>query len=403
MKKRNILRHTKFILCCALFAFICVAGSAAAFADSDESAPVLMDRNGAVLSFDNFLYYNSALDAFSNYLSSGSQVKLTIDTAIQNQAELILNSALAGVEDTAACAALIDIKTGEPLALVSTDRKLDPLNSAFAPNQLFYPLTALAAMNYGLVDADTAIACEGVFSRYEEEGIAPECWIWSVSEDQQLCHHEENVTTALRDSCQYYFYTLGNELGIDALSDYAGSLGLGESGKIELPASGGVLARRGTLPEGSQWRIGDTLEAAVGRSTHAYTPFQLARCCAAIANNGVSFSDSLIYEIRDINGSVESRETEPLYLASTMDEENWEAVREGMYLKMNDPLNVNSAPQTEDSWGIAGIGSYEDEIALFMGYAPYDEPRYAIALAFTDVWSLSPAQQAAYEIMSLLM
>ena len=403
MKNRDILRHTKFVLCCALFAFICVCGSAAAFADSDENVPALMDRNGLALSFENFMYYNSARDAFSNYLDSGSSIKLTIDTALQTQAEAILSEALEDYEAAAGCAALLDIKTGEPLLLVSTDRKLDPINSVFAPEQLFYPATALAALNYGIVDADTAIPCEGVFTRYEDEGIAPECWIWDAAPGQNLSHPEENVTTALRDSCQYYFYCLGNDLGIDALANYARSLGLGETGGIELPASAGVLAQRGTLPEGSQWRIGDTLEAAVGRSTNTFTAFQFARYCAAIANNGIGCSSSVIYEITDINGNIQSREAEVVDLTSTMDEKNWAAVKGGMYLKTNDALNINANPQTELGWEMPGMSSYEDNCGLFMGYAPYDEPLYAIAVAVTDISSVSPVQQAAYDIMSLLM
>lgn len=399
MKNRKTFRHTKFILCCALFAFICVFGSAAAFADSH----MLTDRNGNALIADNFLYYNSALDAFSNELSTGSSIKLTIDTALQAQAEAILGSALAGVKDAAGCAALIDIKTGEPLLIVSTDDELDSLNSTFAPYQLFAPVTALAALNYGIVDADTTISCEGVFNRYEDEGLTPECWIWNAASGEHLTHPEENVTTALRDSCQYYFYCLGNDLGIDALSEYAASLGLDGNGGIELPASNGVLADRDTLPAGSQWQIGDTLEAAVGRSTNAFTPLQLARYCAAIANNGIAYPSSIVYEITDINGNVHRREAEAINLTSTMSEENWNAVKEGMHLKINDPLIINAAPQTEACWNMVGIGSYEDDSALFMGYAPYDEPRYAIALAFTGVWSLSPAQQAAYDIMSLLI
>ena len=86
-----------------------------------------------------------------------------------------------------------------------------------------------------------------------------------------------------------------------------------------------------------------------------------------------------------------------------MDEKNWAAVKEGMYLKTNDALNINANPQTELGWEMPGMSSYEDNCGLFMGYAPYDEPRYAIAVAVTDISSVSPAQQAAYDIMSLLM
>ena len=400
MKNRDILRHTKFILCCALFAFICVCGSAAAFADSD----MLTDRNGNALTAENFLYYNSALDAFSNELNAGSSVKLSIDTALQEQAEKILRDAVKEVENADGCAVLLDIETGEPFLLVSTDDKLDPLNTEFAPHQLFYPATALAAMNYGLADADMLIPCEGVFARYEDDGLTPECWIWNAVSGENLTHPEENVTTALRDSCQYYFYCLGNDLGIDALSEYARSLGLGEACGIELPASGGILAERGTKKDAQPWNIGDTLEAAVGRSTNAFTPLQLACYCAAIANNGIGYSASVVHEIADINGNVHTRKSEPLYLTSTMSEDNWNAVKEGMYQKLNDALNTGEHPISEMDWEMAGLSaSVPDVYSLFMGYAPYDNPRYAIALAVMGPSSASPALNAAYEIMALLI
>ena len=70
--RRNFMRHTKFILCCALFTFICVFGSAAAFAEGGDAA--LLDREGRPLTAENFAYYDAALEAFADSLEAGNRV-----------------------------------------------------------------------------------------------------------------------------------------------------------------------------------------------------------------------------------------------------------------------------------------------------------------------------------------
>ncbi|MBQ8264550.1 MAG: hypothetical protein IJY96_07245 [Oscillospiraceae bacterium] len=397
------MRHTKFILCCALFTFICVFGSAAAFAEGGDAA--LLDREGRPLTAENFAYYDAALEAFADSLEAGNSVKISIDLELQENILRIMNEdPVMGSKNAMLSAVVLDIETGAPLALIN--RGACPLISLFAPRQLFLPCTALAALNYDIVRPDTLIPCEGVFDRYADAGIAPECWIWSAAPGQQLTHTEENVRTALRDSCQYFFYSLGSDLGIDALADYARSLGLGEDTGIELPASKGVLASR-EEKTGESWIIGDTLEAAVGRSVSEFTPLQYARYCAAIANGGKLYSASLVNEMLSGAGeSLYSRQPELMSEAPEMAEENWEAVRQGLFTRLNDPIAPNAAASEIPL--MAGTGStYSDDgrrEEIFMGYAPYDAPRYAIAVAASTIHGVTvSAHELAYKIMDVCM
>ena len=397
---RSVIREIKFTLCCLVFTCICVFGSAAAFAEG-----VLLDRNGEALTEENFPYYADALDAFNEYLSAGDTVKLTIDLALQEKILNIMNEdPVMGSKNAMLSAVVLDIETGAPLVLIN--RGEHPLDSLFAPRQLFLPCTALAALNYDIVRPDTLIPCDGVFDRYADDGIAPECWIWSAEPGQQLTHPEENVRTALRDSCHYYFYTLGNDLGIDALSDYARSLGLGEESGIELPASRGVLASR-EEKTGEPWNIGDTLEAAVGRSVSEFTPLQYARYIAAIANGGKGYSASIIQEVTSPDAElIYSRQPQLINEASPMDEANWNAVREGLYTRLNGPVNGTTATK---GYVMAGTGSSYHEgtdrsECIFMGYAPYDAPRYAIAVAASTIHGVTvSAHELAYRIMDVCM
>ena len=76
------------------------------------------------------------------------------------------------------------------------------------------------------INTETRIDCLGIFSKYADQGYAPECWIWT---DMELTHGNDNVSEALRDSCNYFFYSVADQMGIDIMVDYAKNFGLGES------------------------------------------------------------------------------------------------------------------------------------------------------------------------------
>ena len=214
----------------------------------------------------------------------GNHIYLTIDSVLQEQTERILANGIAymrrnrateraeGIargdynpdlkdEITGGAAVVVNVKTGEPLAIasfptydVSTiiekygELLAEPnaplfnraLLGAYAPGSAFKPCTAIASLTEGIINTETKVKCEGVFTKYAAEGYAPECWIWQ----QGYTHPEENVSTALRDSCNYFFYTCGNELGVDLLGQYAHQLGLGSATGIELVETLGNMSNR---------------------------------------------------------------------------------------------------------------------------------------------------------------
>lgn len=384
-------------------------------APAPSSAPAaesgrLLDRKGQLLDLAQYPALSAAEESFAVYLQMGCDVQLTIDLALQQQAQTLLAETL-GYGNGAAV--MVDVKTGEPLVLASNRPDRSPaLLSAYQPGNLFLPCTAIAALYSNIISPDWEIQCQGLYDRYQQDGWVSECWIWSEGNT----HPAENVTTALRDSCHYYFYTVGNDLGNMMLVDCAESLGLGQPTGIELPEVTGTLASRRTpLGTGEKWRIGDTLEAAVGRSTSAFTPLQMAEYCAAIANKGQRYSASVLSSVAARDGTVlytrqpkitgnvlNEKEQE---LAGLLDgwrgllDTNWDAIHQGMYAALNDQtVNRANAFHWQDCpWQVAGMADKN----LFMGYAPFEEPQVAISVVAGEAENSAPAQQIARELLNI--
>lgn len=373
----------------------------------------IMDRNGQPLDPSLYPGLEGVETAFKTYLTMGDSVNLTIDLALQQRAQAILEEHL---DHSGGAAVVVDVNTGEPLAILSNGGGGNKaLMSAYQPEGLFLPCTGIAALRKNIITVDYEIKCEGVFDRYEDDGFAPECWIWNSVDGQHYVHDKENLAEALRDSCYYYFYCLGNDLGIDETANCAESLGLGQPTGIELPEITGTLANYHTpLGTGNEWRIGDTLEAVVGRSTNAFTPLQIAEYCAAIANNGQRYSASVLAEVTGQDGSVRYTR-QPEVLSSVLDEQkqelyrivnswkqivdgNWAAVHQGMYDAMNDYIhNSNNAEIWQSStWKVAGMVHR----GLFMGYAPYSEPQIAISVVTENPSNAALAQEIARDILN---
>ena len=260
----------------------------------------------------------------------GDHIYLTIDSVLQEQVERILANGVEGMiktrnqaraegmargdydpemkdEITGAAAVVVSVDTGEPLALASwptfdastiiekyADLLATPnaplfnraLMGAYAPGSAFKPCTAIAALSKGIINTEDKVKCEGVFTKYAAEGYAPQCWIWTAIEGENLTHPEENVSTALRDSCNYFFYTIGEQLGVDDLGEYAHAFGLGVHTGIELVETTGNMSNQANHADytGTVWRIGDSLQYAICQSDSIFYPLQLAEFCATVAN-----------------------------------------------------------------------------------------------------------------------
>ncbi len=363
----------------------------------------------------------------------GDHIYLTIDSTLQEAVERILDNGVNSLiktrvqekaeqeamgtwtyedgnwEITGAAAVVVNVKTGEPLAMASwptydVSRIIEDydeilaadnnplfnrcLLGTYAPGSTFKPCTAIACLTEGVINTERKIDCEGVFTRYASDGYAPECWIWS----QGYTHPEENVTTAIRDSCNYYFYSIVNDLGVDKLGEYAHSFGLGVSTGIELTETVGNMSNRENHKDfqGTEWRIGDTLQAGIGQSDSIFTPLQLAEYCATVANKGTRHTASILKSVRSYDYSEKLYERENKVMSTVESEDyNWDAVQLGMFYVANDW--ANSAAVTEAfagcsvevcaKTGTAQKGEEKKNDGFFMCFAPYKNPEVAIVIA----------------------
>lgn len=408
------------------------------------STDAMVGKDGVEYAFENYLHgkdgkvietRNSAgtvlATVYEEEPEPGNHVYLTIDSVLQEQTERILangvsilkqNIAQKRAEGTArgdynvdlkdeitgAAAVVVNVKTGEPLAMASWPTynvatiledyqellKAEnaplfnrTLMGTYAPGSTFKPCTAIAALTMGIVNTEDKIKCEGVYTRYAAEGYAPECWIWNSTKDH-LTHPEENVTTAIRDSCNYYFYSIGNYLGVDDLGKFAANFGLGEYSGIELVEAKGNMSNQANHMDyaGTEWRIGDTLQAAIGQSDSVFTPIQMAEYCATVANSGTRYSASILKSIRNYDYSEKLYDREPTVMSTVESAEyNWAAVHEGMWQVLNDYINEKNVNVWVDcQWRVAGKtgtaqkGEGIQNDGIFMCYAPYKDPEVAI-------------------------
>ena len=408
------------------------------------STDAMVGKDGVEYAFENYLHgkdgkvietRNSAgtvlATVYEEEPEPGNHVYLTIDSVLQEQTERILangvsilkqNIAQKRAEGTArgdynvdlkdeitgAAAVVVNVKTGEPLAMASwptynvatiledyqdlLEAENAPLFNrtlmgTYAPGSTFKPCTAIAALTMGIVNTEDKIKCEGVYTRYAAEGYAPECWIWNSTKDH-LTHPEENVTTAIRDSCNYYFYSIGNSLGVDDLGKFAANFGLGEYSGIELVEAKGNMSNQANHMDyaGTEWRIGDTLQAAIGQSDSVFTPIQMAEYCATVANSGTRYSASILKSIRNYDYSEKLYDREPTVMSTVESAEyNWAAVHEGMWQVLNDYINEKNVNVWVDcQWRVAGKtgtaqkGEGIQNDGIFMCYAPYKDPEVAI-------------------------
>lgn len=369
----------------------------------------------------------------------GNHVYLTIDIQLQEQAERILETGIYELQierndDNAEAVAegrldevrediqggaivVVDVKTGEPLAIASyptydlatiiedyadlLEADYDPLFNralmgAYAPGSTFKPCTAIAGLTENIINTETQIECTGIFTKYESQGYAPACWIYTQM-DGQLTHGYDNVTEALKDSCNIFFYTVADDLGIRKLMEYAEDFGLGESTGIELTETTGNMSN----PDNhlnydvDGWVDGDTVQAGIGQSDSMFTPLQIAEYCAAIANGGTRHSAALLKSVRsyDYSRQLYQNKTEVLSIVDSADY-NWAAVQRGMYLMANDiTSSSNTVYYTLGNYSYNGVslpvaaktgtsqlGEGKTNNAIFMCYAPFDDPEIAVAI-----------------------
>ena len=262
------------------------------------------------------------------------------------------------------------------------------LLATYHPGSVYKPVTAIAAVDENGTGRWREITDRGVYRYYEKQGYVCNCHIYT---SQGITHGTINMMEAISESCNYYFYEVGRETGIEKIDKVAAGLGLGSKSGAELPESAGVRANPDTKADlhstenDRVWYHADTLQAAIGQSDNRFTPIQLAQYCATLANGGVRYRATFLSEVLKRDGSGRSYRQKPEVLSSyPISKEAQLAYREGMRLSATRGTGARflrdyPVPVAAKT-GTAQHGSGGSDNASFICYAPADDPEIAIAI-----------------------
>ncbi len=329
----------------------------------------------------------------------GDNVVLTLDIGLQTVVEDELAEFVSALEDPGGAAGVVLDMTGGVLAMGSyptfdlstyaadftqlLEDSAKPLTNRatqglYAPGSTFKMVTAVAGLSSGVITPKSTVTCTGVYTYYPD--THPTCWIYPGA------HGVENVTRAIKDSCNVFFYDVGRRVGIETLRSYAAQFGLGQYTGIEIAEQEGFIAGPETSEYfGQVWYGGATMFAAIGQENNQFTPLQLANYVATLVNGGNRYQVHLLKEVKSSDYSQVVCSYEPVVL-NTVDiqPEHLAAVKQGMYdlakttsmARYFDSLPVEVGCKT----GTAEVSGEEDSLAVFVCFAPYDDPQVAVCL-----------------------
>lgn len=322
---------------------------------------------------------------------SGNDVWLTIDIDLQIATEDSLKKNIERINTANAGSAVsLDPNTGEILAMASfptfdlskmssidyyngilSNKDLPEINRAtsgiYAPGSTYKVGAAIAALEAGHISESTRYTCNRVFPHLHN----PTCL---------HTHGAFNVSDAIRESCNVFFFYLGYEMGIDGLTKYTKPLGLGVSTGIEIGEKVGIVAGKDSAEQLEQiWDGGKDLSAAIGQSIHGYTPLQMGVYTASIANGGTRYGAHLLHSVHEFYTNNVIYTHTPQILDKV---EISESTRSTVLSAMKSVISSNSTMNSYFSslpvaaggkTGTAQVAGKQD-YALFIGAAPYDTP-----------------------------
>ncbi len=361
----------------------------------------------------------------------GYSVRLTIDSSLQAAAEKALNEQISaarsyglsttlsgdGEDCRAGSVVVMDPNNGQVLVCasapsydlnnfsqlfssLSSDTLSRPLVNRstmgiYPPGSTFKIATAAAALGNGTIDSDDIIYDKGVYTKYDT--YQPHCWIY---DSQGITHGYVNVKGAIQGSCNYFFYEVADNMGIDALTDYASRFGLGKPTGIELPESTGILAGPDYRESiGLVWNPGDTLQAAIGQSDNAFTPLQLCSYMSTVLNGGTRYKATLLKSLDNYyDGTAISQNTPSVLDRVDISVETVNVLKSAMRQVVVDGTarNVfdNYPFEIGGKTGTAQVSGGSDT-ALFVGFAPYDDPQIVVAVVVENGYHSSRASNVA--------
>jgi penicillin-binding protein 2 len=348
---------------------------------------------------------------------SGNNLQLTLDAKLQEITEQAFGErkgALVAIDPTTGgILALVSNPTYDPNLFVDgitpdnwkelNEHPSKPMvnraiNGAYPPGSTFKPFMALAALEMGKRTPNQAISDPGFFTFGNH----------TFRDDKKGGHGSVDMYKSIVHSCDTYYYMLANDMGIDNIAKFMGSLGLGQRtgvdlGKDDSGESKGVLPsqewkkQRFKKPEQQKWYAGETISIGIGQGYNAYTPIQLALATAVVANNGVMFRPHLVNQIIDAK-SGEKRPVEPHPIRDLkLKPQNVDVIRRAMVGVNKEgtgtrafagaPYEAAGKTGTAQVYSLKGAEYKEHSVkkelrdhALFIAYAPAEKPTIALAV-----------------------
>lgn len=368
---------------------------------------ILYDQG--VLAMNNTLY---------NRLHSGSIAPY--DFVYDRINNLELTPAMIALDPCSASVVLTDVKTGKVKAMVSypsydnnkltnhidseyynkliNDQSLPLYNRATqqktAPGSTFKMVSAVAGIEENVITKETAILDEGVFTKVESNN---KCWIYPEN------HGWLNVTSAIRHSCNSYFYEVGYRLGltgedeesfndsygISRLEKYASQFGFDEVSGVEISESEPHIATKYPIT------------AAIGQSDNNFTVSQLSRYVTAIANKGSLYKLSLLDSVKTSEGNILQYFAPELTRSLEFSNESWSVIRQGMVdMAASSAVLSTMGVKVAGKTGTAQEATNRADHALFVGYAPYDDPEVSISVRIPYGYYSSNAVEVARDVFN---
>ena len=270
----------------------------------------------------------------------------------------------------------------------------------YPPGSTFKILTAAAALDTGTISAGTYIQDKGEYRKYAPT-YTPRCWVYLRNGGT---HGYVNVAEALKVSCNYYFYTVADMMGIDTIVDYATDFGLGIKTGIELPESRGILASPAYRESvGYVWNPGDTLQMAIGQSDNAFTPIQLALYMSTVVNGGNRYKATILKSIDEFyTGEPVMKNTSIIQNKANLSDETVNVIKNAMRSVVDEQGGTAQTVFSGKSYqrdiggktGTAQVSGGSDTV-LFVGFAPYDDPEIAVAVVVENGYKSARASSVA--------
>lgn len=366
----------------------------------------------------------------------GHNIRLTVDRDLQL-------TAYSNLEGKVGSVVALDVNSGQVLAMVSrpsfdptqfskgltrtywdslVNDEMNPLRDRtiqehYAPGSTYKTITALAALEEGLIDTNEEIMCRGTFRLGRR-----------VYHDwKKNGHGMTDVYKSLRESVDVYFYKIATMLDIDVLAHYSRKLGLGRRTGIDLPReTTGLIPTKEWKKKrfGEEWQLGETLSCAIGQSYVLTTPLQLAMSYAAIGNGGTLYKPHVVKEIFSNSGEIIFKAEPEVLDKVEISEKSLKAIQRGLYEVVNKQggtawwhrgrgirmagktgtSQVRSMTPTELFSRCVEMPYRDRHHAIFVAYAPADNPQIAVAVVVEHGCSgSSAAAPVAKEVITTYM